>query len=600
MPEYDRERIARLFDSKTKTDIHAGLHESIPEKASRIAFEQLELKSEDMLLDVGTGTGDTAIAAAGICRQVIGIDISEKSLEKARQKAFQKKVDNVTFAYGAFEEPCAGLDLTSYGITKILAVYSLHHLPDPLKRKSLQILVKTTQSLFSTDHKKQMMIHKRFAGLIGLLTAVSMGYTLVGIPTTACETVFLGENNCVIDTSSWIYQVNMWRISGSHSDPIWSPDGEKIVFVSHDDENTEIYIMDSDGGNVQRLTNNTVYDSNPVWTPDGKRIVFTSGKDGIFDIYMMDADGGNLRQLTRHSAPVFNIAWSPDGEKIAFCSSKDGKVNIYVMDSEGGNQKNLTDYPAYDRYPVWSPDGEKIAFYSDRDGNLEIYVMDSDGGNVQRLTNNPAHDSFPAWSPDREKIAFMSCRDGNLEIYVMDSDGGNVENLTCNPAHDWDFAWSPDGTKIAFTSLRDGTFEIYVMDSDGGNHVNVTNNSGWDWSPVWSPDGERIGFVSNRYWKDEIYVIDPDGGHVQRLTENPVDDSTKDFSIRKEVLFSSCGDTLEFYTLDAEGKTIRRTDVSYKGKKDSDSLFFVCILAITVISLLLIYISFRRSKKGGA
>jgi len=145
MPEYDRERIARLFDSKTKTDIHAGLHESIPEKASRIAFEQLELKSEDMLLDVGTGTGDTAIAAAGICRQVIGIDISEKSLEKARQKAFQKKVDNVTFAYGAFEEPCAGLDLTSYGITKILAVYSLHHLPDPLKRKSLQILVNLLQ-----------------------------------------------------------------------------------------------------------------------------------------------------------------------------------------------------------------------------------------------------------------------------------------------------------------------------------------------------------------------------------------------------------------------------------------------------------------------
>lgn len=141
MPEYDRERIARLFNDNPKGTCKRAGDETIPEKASRIAFEQLELNREDVLLDVGTGTGDTAIAAAHICNQVIGIDISEKSLEKARQKAFQKKVDNIIFVYGAFEELCAEIDLTVYGITKILAVYSLHHLPDSLKRKSLQNLV---------------------------------------------------------------------------------------------------------------------------------------------------------------------------------------------------------------------------------------------------------------------------------------------------------------------------------------------------------------------------------------------------------------------------------------------------------------------------
>ncbi len=143
MPTYDRKRIARLFDEKTEE--RNALKQTEPgvtvlEKVSQTAFEQLELKSTDVLLDVGTGTGDTALVAASICCQVIGIDVSKKSLEKACQKASWKNIQNVTFAYGAFEEPCAELDLHSYNITKILAVYSLHHLPDPLKKESLHTL----------------------------------------------------------------------------------------------------------------------------------------------------------------------------------------------------------------------------------------------------------------------------------------------------------------------------------------------------------------------------------------------------------------------------------------------------------------------------
>ena len=115
---------------------------NIPQITGKIAFERLKLKSEDVLLDVGTGTGDKAIAAACICHKVIGIDISKKSLERARAKAAQGNVDNVIFTYGSFEEPCVELNLATYGITKILAIYSLHHLPDLTKKQSLNTLVK--------------------------------------------------------------------------------------------------------------------------------------------------------------------------------------------------------------------------------------------------------------------------------------------------------------------------------------------------------------------------------------------------------------------------------------------------------------------------
>ena len=140
--QYDRERVGRLFDgiadAETGTGQGATRYDgNIPHIAAQMALEKLGLSTDDVLLDVGTGTGDMAIAAAHNCRRVIGIDISLKSLEHARRKAEQKGIDDLVFAYGSFEEPCAELDLASYGITRILAVYSLHHLPDPLKKQGL-------------------------------------------------------------------------------------------------------------------------------------------------------------------------------------------------------------------------------------------------------------------------------------------------------------------------------------------------------------------------------------------------------------------------------------------------------------------------------
>lgn len=144
MSKYDRKRVARLFDDMTARGTGgkqtAGSAETIPQMVKRVAFERLELRDEDVVLDAGTGTGDRAIAAARICRQVIGIDVSRKSLEEARRRASLRDSANVVFAYGALEDPSAELDLATHGITKVLVVYSLHHLPDSLKRDSLGAL----------------------------------------------------------------------------------------------------------------------------------------------------------------------------------------------------------------------------------------------------------------------------------------------------------------------------------------------------------------------------------------------------------------------------------------------------------------------------
>ena len=215
-------------------------------------------------------------------------------------------------------------------------------------------------------------------------------------------------------------QQNLTNDPNSDGSPSWSPDGKRIVFTSKRDgnrENYEIYVMDADGNNRQRLTDNDFYDTHPSWSPDGERIAFMSWRDGHFigefglssEIYVMDADGKNTRRLTNNRKRDSSPSWSPDGKWIVFAADRKGddvNYEIYVMDADGNNQRRLTNNRLHDTAPSWSPDGKRIIFSSQRDGHVhpilgwptsEIYVMDTDGKNTRRLTNNPHNDVGPAW-----------------------------------------------------------------------------------------------------------------------------------------------------------------------------------------------------------
>ena len=137
------------------------------------------------------------------------------------------------------------------------------------------------------------------------------------------------------------------------------------------------------------------------------KIAFESSRDfGKFEfrynIYVVDTDGKNLLRLTQGPASDTYPTWSPDGTQIAFVSDRNNGIDIYLMNADGTNPIQLThNVWEMDGGPSWSPDGRKIAFSSySHVLRADIHVMNADGSNLVNLTQNPNRDEFVAsWHP---------------------------------------------------------------------------------------------------------------------------------------------------------------------------------------------------------
>jgi Tol biopolymer transport system component len=283
---------------------------------------------------------------------------------------------------------------------------------------------------------------------------------------------------------------NLTNDPGADGLPGWSSQENSLAFLtSRGDQIASIYRMDDEGLGFRLLVQDpTIIATAPIWSPDGDWVVYHSGDNVQVNIHIVDASGNEVREITAGASLNRFADWSPDGDQLMFLSNRDGQSAVYAVDLEGGEPTKLTDSQFASAMAVWSPDGEKIAFVTDRDGDVEIYSKDIDTDKTIRLTDSLGVDAYPKWSPDGSQIAFLSIRDGNPEIYVMNADGSDQKNLTNNPAQEsvqGDFYWSLDGTQILFHTDRDGNPEVYLMDADGNNPVNLSNDPATDFGSVW-------------------------------------------------------------------------------------------------------------------
>ena len=100
------------------------------------------------------------------------------------------------------------------------------------------------------------------------------------------------------------------KLTGLSYDPVWSPDGSRIAFVSQENETDDIWVINADGGEPRNLTRNDwEWDKHPSWSPDGGRIVFWSNRTGHPEIYVMDADGRNVRDISNTEWDEYDPIW---------------------------------------------------------------------------------------------------------------------------------------------------------------------------------------------------------------------------------------------------------------------------------------------------
>ena len=193
--------------------------------------------------------------------------------------------------------------------------------------------------------------------------------------------------------------------------PAWSPDGQTIAYHGRvkddwvEEEQSGIILIAPDGSNRRILAGDIpVLDSEPAWSPDSQRIAFVSWREGwTGDIGVMDADGRNPKRLTHTPVNERHPTWSPDGSKIAFTTVLQEDFVLSVMDADGTNQRFLTEEVLDGRiqsvfHPAWSPDGRTIAYYFAQGLDRGIHLITADGEYLKRLGDvHKGADSWPDW-----------------------------------------------------------------------------------------------------------------------------------------------------------------------------------------------------------
>lgn len=294
--------------------------------------------------------------------------------------------------------------------------------------------------------------------------------------------------------------------------PSFSPDGSKIVYLSRRRDtngdskidlldNPGIYIKDLDGRDEKCIVSDQYHNKFPSFSPDGDKILFVSWRGYNGGIYTIDIDGENEKKIVSDEYDNTFPSFSPNGQKIIYATwrrdtNRDGRIDlrdnsgIYIIDSDGKNEWEIVSDRYSNSFPVFSPDWTKIVYLSTRrdtnkDGKIDsldnngIYTCDIRGRKEKCIVTDEYYNKFPSFSPDGKNILFLSS--GKLHrrtpgegffgwkgIYTVDINGRNKRQVISGKYYgNTNPLFSPTQEKILYLAWRERTQRgIYLADAN--------------------------------------------------------------------------------------------------------------------------------------
>ncbi|WP_425411185.1 prolyl oligopeptidase family serine peptidase [Hyphococcus sp.] len=294
------------------------------------------------------------------------------------------------------------------------------------------------------------------------------------------------------------------------SDVQISPDGDTVAYarrsndIMTDKTRSNIWLVDADGDDHRPLLSGRADYTLPRWSPDGERIAYISSVEGSPQLYVKWMSSGDSALITNLTEAPSDLAWSPDGRLIAFVMNdkKDKKPFAKIPKKpEGADWAEPFNYIEEMRYRF---DGEG---YLDP-AYAHIFVVPADGGSAKRLTNGDFNHQGPlSWTPDSKSIVFSANRNPEWELQTVEADiysvslEGALNRITSKPGAESEPAVSPSGNQIAYVGADNNglafrTARLFVMDSDGGEVRSLTPNLDRSVeSPVWDAAGRGVYYL---------------------------------------------------------------------------------------------------------